>query len=172
MNLTTSPAGYGLIKRKETLRLVAYADPQTGAEPWTVGWGATGPGIGPGTVWTRSQSDQRLVADVCHREDILRQAVTVPLTQGQFDALVSILYNVGAGRANVPGKRGRDGIITLRNGNPSTLLRKLNAGDYDGARAQFLLWVSPGSNVEHGLTIRREEELALWDEPGEARWML
>jgi lysozyme len=171
MNHSTSPAAYGLIKRKETLRLDAYPDPQTGDEPWTVGWGATGPGIEDGTVWTRSQADQRLVADVCFREDIIRQSVTVPLTQGQFDALVSILYNVGAGRADMPGQPGRDGIITLRNGHPSTLLRKLNAGDYDGARAQFLQWVSPGSNVEHGLTVRREEELELWDQPGEARWL-
>lgn len=156
MSQTTSKAGYDLIKAYEACVLQAYPDPKTGGAPWTVGWGATGPGIERGTVWTQSQADQRLVADVSYREDLVRQAVHVPLTQGQFDALVSIVFNVGAGGAT------RDGIIRLKSGQPSTLLRKLNAGDYAGAGQAFMSWVSPGSAVEKGLTRRRRAELALW----------
>ena len=84
------------------------------------------------------------------------ETVTVPLTQGQHDAMVSIVYNVGIGSSE------KDGIIVLRNGKPSTLLRKLNAGDYDGAADQFLLWISPGSNVENGLKRRRTQERCMF----------
>ena len=178
--MNTSPAGYALIKSFENCALVAYPDPLSplaiamhaaglvwagkvpaqfaglSANPWTNGWGATGPGIELGTIWTQSQADQRLVADVAYREDLVRQAVKVALTQGQFDALVSIVFNVG------PGGPQKDGIIRLKSGQPSTLLRKLNAGDYAGAGQAFLSWVSPGSAVEKGLRRRREAELQLW----------
>lgn len=153
----TSEAGYDLIKEFEDCKLIAYPDPKTGGDPWTVGWGATGPGITRGTVWTQKQADERLRSDVQIRERIVAKYVTVPITQGMFDALVSIIFNVGAGSAN------KDGIIWLKSGKPSTLLRKLNAGDYAGARAEFLKWVSPGSNVEWGLRRRRNAELVLWD---------
>lgn len=157
---------YELIKSFEGCRLTAYHDPKTGAEPYTVGWGSTGPGIGPGTTWTQSQADQRLVADVCKAADYIDQYVVVSVTQGQYDCLTDLLYNIGPGRPNTPKQFGRDGIITLKSGAPSTLLRKLNAGDYDGARREVLKWVSPGSPVEKGLTRRREADLVLWDKPG------
>lgn len=154
---TTSPAGQNLIKETESLRLVAYPDPKTGGDPWTVGYGATGEGIGPGTVWTKEHADARFAEDLKAFERIVYKSVKVPVTQGQFDALVSIIFNVG------PGSMKKDGIVRLKNGNPSTLLRKLNAGDYDGTRAEFMKWVSPGSNVERGLRIRRTKEVTLWD---------
>lgn len=162
---------YDLIKSFEGCRLTAYHDPKTGAEPYTVGWGSTGPGIGPTTCWTQSQADQRLVADVCKAADLIDQHVVVSLTQGMYDALTDLLYNIGPGRAAHAGDHGRDGIITLKSGNPSTLLRKLNAGDYDGARREVLKWCSPGSAVEKGLTRRREADLVLWDTPGAAKWI-
>jgi lysozyme len=150
--MITSKAGIDLIKRYEDCKLVAYPDPKTGGAPWTVGWGATGPDIHEGTVWTQQQADDRLQADIAEREDMVNDAVTVPLTQGQFDAMVSIVFNVGQGSTR------KDGIIRLKDGRPSTLLRLLNAGDYAGCADQFLRWVSPGSNVERGLRRRRTEE--------------
>jgi lysozyme len=154
--VNTSPAGIALIKQFETCRLAAYPDPRTGAAPWTVGWGATGPEIAPGTIWEQSQADARLMIDIGVAEAIVAKAATVPLTQGQFDALVSIVFNVG------PGSPYKDGIVRLKDGRPSTLLRLLNAGDYDGAADQFLYWISPGSSVENGLKRRRTAERCMF----------
>jgi lysozyme len=154
--MKTSPIGLALIKSFETCKLKAYPDPKTGGAPWTVGWGATGDDIGPGMVWTQAQADRRLSLDIALRDAVIDKTVTVPLTQGQHDAMVSIVYNVGIGSSE------KDGIIVLRNGKPSTLLRKLNAGDYDGAADQFLLWISPGSNVENGLKRRRTQERCMF----------
>ncbi len=155
--MKTSPKGIQLIQQFESCALKAYPDPKTGAAPWTVGWGATGADITPSTEWTQYQADARLLQDLAEREAAVSSAVRVPLRQGQFDALVSIVFNVGAGGAN------RDGIIRLKNGQPSTLLRKLNAGDYAGASAEFEKWISPGSNVAAGLLRRRKAERALFD---------
>jgi lysozyme len=160
--MKTSPVGLALIQSFESCKLKAYPDPKTGGAPWTVGWGATGPDIGPSTVWTQAQADARFASDVSLRESVISKEVTVPLKQGQFDAMVSILFNVGPGVADKPGRQGRDGIIVLRSGKPSTLLRKLNAGDYDSAADQFLLWISPGSSVENGLKRRRTQERCLF----------
>ena len=155
--MNISPNGTAVIEYFETCVLKAYPDPKTGVAPYTVGWGATGVGIGPGTVWTQAEADARLVQDILEREDDANAAIKVTVTQGEFDAFVSILYNIGHGSPI------KDGIIRLRSGYPSTLLRLLNAGDFAGARAQFALWVSPGTNVEHGLRRRRRAEQALWD---------
>ena len=155
--MKTSVEGVLLVEHFEQCALVSYPDPKTGGAPWTNGWGATGPDIGPGLIWSQQQADDRLAADLAAREKIVADAVHVPLTQGQFDALVSIVFNVGAGSPQ------RDGIVRLKSGRPSTLLAKLAAGDYDGARGQFALWCSPGSNVELGLRRRRRAEQGLWD---------
>lgn len=147
------------VKGKESLRLKAYPDPKTGGAPWSNGYGSTR-GVKEGDVWTEDFANQRFDEDLSLFEGIVNNAVTVPVTQGQFDALVSIVYNVG------PGSKYRDGIIRLKDGRPSTLLRKLNERDYANARAEFFRWVSPGSNVERGLRIRREQEVAqFWDQP-------
>lgn len=65
------PDGISLIRRFESCakkradRLVeAYPDPGTGGDPWTIGWGSTGAGIGPGTVWTQEQCDAQLIRDL------------------------------------------------------------------------------------------------------------
>lgn len=156
--MKTSKAGQDLIKRFESCRLKAYPDPKTGGAPWTVGWGSTGPDIGPNTVWSQAYADARFLEELDPREEDITDSVKVPLTQGQFDALVSILFNVGHGNSR------RDGIIQLKDGRPSTLLRKLNAGDYAGAAAEFPKWCSPGSNVENGLRRRRNAEVnELWN---------
>ena len=147
-----SQAGLDLIKHFEGCVLEAYPDPKTGGAPYTCGWGSTGPDVQKDTVWTQQLADARLVRDVGHFEAMANNAIQVPVTQGQFDALVSILFNVG------PGSEDKDGILRLKSGIPSTLLRLLNARDYDGAADQFLRWVSPGSRVERGLIRRRTAE--------------
>jgi lysozyme len=155
--MKTSPKGIQLIQQFESCALKSYPDPKTGAAPWTCGWGATGIDITPSTKWTQYQADTRLLQDLAEREEAVMDAVRVPLRQGQFDAMVSIVFNVGAGSVR------RDGIIRLKSGQPSTLLRKLNAGDYAGASAEFEKWISPGSNVTAGLLRRRKSERALFD---------
>ncbi|WP_299191474.1 lysozyme [uncultured Erythrobacter sp.] len=150
-------AGTALIKRFEgcaRLRrdglVEAYPDPGTGAEPWTIGWGATGPGlggterIGPDTVWTQEQCDKRLDDDlVRYARDVERAIGDTPTSQEQFDAMVSFHYNTGAiSRA--------------------TLTKKHNAGDYAGAAAEFARWNKAGGRVLKGLVRRRAAEAKLY----------
>lgn len=150
--MKTSQVGRDLIMDFEGCRLEAYPDPKTGGAPWTCGWGATDPSIGPGTVWTQEQADERFDEHLTLFEGMLNNAVTTTITQGQWDALISILYNVG------PGGSRKDGIIKLKSGAPSTLLRLVNARDFEGAAREFERWVSPGSSVERGLLRRRQAE--------------
>jgi lysozyme len=155
-NKTTSQDGIDLIKSFESCKLKAYPDPKTGGAPWTVGWGATGSDIDSSTVWSQDQADSRLLEDVAKRETIVKNAVEVELTQGQFNATVSIVFNVGSGNST------RDGIIRLKNGNPSTLLKDINNSNFDGAEIEWLKWISPGSSVTAGLLRRRKAELVLF----------
>ena len=134
------PAGIALIKRFEgcaKLRrdgmVEAYPDPGTGGDPWTIGWGATGPGIGPATVWTQDACDARLEADlVRYAADVARALDNAPATQAQFDALVSFHYNTGA--------------IAK-----ATLTRLHKAGDFAGAAREFERWCHAGGRVMKGL---------------------
>lgn len=154
---TIGPRGVALIKefegcarRRSDGRIEAYPDPGTGAEPWTIGWGATGPDhvyggrIGPGTIWTQAQCDDRLASDlVRYANDVARAIGSAPTTQGQFDAMVSFHYNTGAiARA--------------------TLTKKHIARDYPGAVAEFARWNRAGGRVLRGLVRRREAEAALY----------
>ncbi|MFL0357349.1 lysozyme [Erythrobacter sp. GH1-10] len=147
--------GTALIKRFEgcaRLRrdglVEAYPDPGTGGEPWTIGWGATGDGlhgrIGPETVWTQAQCDQRLEQDLKrYAADVARALGDAPTSQAQFDAMVSFHYNTGAiARA--------------------TLTRKHRAGDFEGAAAEFARWNKAGGRVLKGLVRRRAEEASLY----------
>jgi len=131
-----------LIRHFEGCKLKAYKCP---AGVWTVGIGHTGDDVTPTTVWTQEQADAQLLKDLeMYEADVLRY-VNVPLTQNQFDALVSFTYNLGANN--------------LRR---STLLDMLNDGRYEGAADQFLLWVNRGSKFEKGLTRRRKAERLLF----------
>lgn len=145
------PAGIALIKRFEGCakkradgQFEAYPDPGTGGDPWTIGWGATGKGIGRGTVWTQAQCDARLEADlVRYSADVARALGDAPTSQHQFDALVSFHYNTGAiARA--------------------TLTRLHKGGDFAGAAAEFGKWVHAGGRRLAGLVRRREAEAALY----------
>lgn len=137
-----SQSAVDLIKASEGLRLTAYRD---SAGILTIGYGSTG-GIKPGQKITPEQAEAMLVDDLDEAADAVRKLVTVPLTQGQFDALCSFVFNLGAGR--------------LRD---STLLRLLNQGKYGEAAAQFRFWVMAGGKPLPGLVKRRAAERALFD---------
>lgn len=152
-----SNRGLDLIKEYEGYRGKAYLD---GGGVWTIGFGTTvinGRPVNKDDTCTREQALLWLELDVEEFEEHINNAVKVQLNQNQFDALVSIVYNCG------PGKRGRaSGIIELKNGNPSTLLRKLNEGKYTEAADQFLVWNKDNGKVVSGLTKRRIKERNLF----------
>jgi lysozyme len=137
-----SPKGLASTKRFEGLRLTAYQD---SVGVWTIGFGHTGPDVHPGLVITEPQAEALLIADMRSAVACVNAAVKVSLTQGQFDALADFTFNCG--RHNFLG---------------STLLRKLNAGDYDGAAPQFASWDHAGGQVLPGLLARRKAEAALF----------
>jgi GH24 family phage-related lysozyme (muramidase) len=146
-----SAAGVALIKRFEGCArgrgdglIEAYPDPGSGGAPWTIGWGATGPGISAGTTWTPAQCDARLAADLArHAAEVVVAIGGAPTTQAQFDALVSFHFNTGAiGRA--------------------TLTRRHCAGDHAGAEREFARWNRAGGRVLAGLVRRRAAEAALY----------
>jgi len=144
--MKTSANGIALIQSFEGCRLKAYPDPGTGGAPYTIGWGATGPDIGPSTVWTQEQADARLVEHLATFEGHVKKLIGAnETTQGQFDALVSFAYNCGP--ANLA---------------KSTLLRKHLAGDYVGAALEFGKWTRAAGKVLRGLVRRREAEAALY----------
>ena len=137
-----SRAGLDLIKQFEGLYLKAYRCP---AGVPTIGYGHTA-GVAMGQTITQQQADDYLRRDVRQFERAVSRLVRVPLTQGQFDALVSFAFNLGEGALA-----------------QSTLLRLLNAGDYSGAAAQFDRWNKAGGRVLPGLVRRRAAERALFE---------
>lgn len=141
--MNISETGIALIKAFETCRLEAFKP--TPNDVWTIGWGHTR-GVKEGDTCTQEQADAWLIADLQIAENCVRQCVTAHLTQGEYDAIVSFTYNLGC--------------MALRG---STLLRKLNAGDYDGAAAEFKKWDHQAGQVLAGLTRRRKEEQALFE---------
>lgn len=161
MSRQINQAGLDLIKQFEGLRLHAYPDPNSGGAPWTIGYGHA-VGVSPSDVITADVAEGLLREDLATSESEVTTAVGVPVTGNQFAALVSIVFNVGPGRADKPDRPGRSGIIVLRSGQPSTLLRKLNAGDYQGAADEFLKWTDGGVA---GLVHRRDAERRLFLTP-------
>lgn len=150
MNMQISETGIQLIMSFEGLRLKAYDD---GVGVWTIGYGNTR-GVQPGDVITEDEAENLLQDDLDDFERCVNQAVTVPINQHQFDALVSFAFNVGCG--------------ALRR---STLLRKLNDGGYPTVAIadQFLRWNRGGGRVLRGLTRRREAERSLFLSEPEAQ---
>lgn len=146
-----------IIKKYEGLRLVAYPDPGSrDGTPWTIGWGHTY-NVKPGDRCTEGQAEMWLDADISDATAIVDKFVRVPISLQQKDALISFVLNVGAGR-----RRAADGFGELKSGQPSTMLRKLNAGDYTGAAAQFSAWIYNDGHILPGLVKRRGEERALF----------
>jgi lysozyme len=144
-----SAEGLDLIKKSEGFRDRVYLD--VAGFP-TIGYGhlikphESFPG-----VITEAQAAAILSSDVEDAERAVARLVKVALTQGQFDALVDFCFNLGAARLA-----------------GSTLLHELNAGDYQAAARQFLVWDHAGGVVVAGLEARREAELKLWTGPSGA----
>ena len=144
--MQTSEKGIAVIKQFEGCKLTAYQD---SVGVWTIGYGWTQPVDGKpiraGMTIKQETAERLLKTGLVSYESDVSRLVKVGLTQGQFDALVSFTYNLGA-----------------RSLSTSTLLRKLNAGDYAGASDEFLRWNKAGGKVLNGLTRRREAERALF----------
>ncbi|WP_412021549.1 lysozyme [Burkholderia cepacia] len=164
-----SPLGKALQARGLWFKVLAGApipnDPGLRAlsgAPWTCGWGSTGPDVREGTRWTQEMADLRHDENLRAAAALVDQAVRVPLSAQQKAAMTSIVNNVGTGRARRADDSGRDGIIVLASGQPSTLLRHLNVGDFAGAADQFLVWNKAGGIVEPGLMRRRAAERDLF----------
>ncbi|HEI9766514.1 lysozyme [Serratia marcescens] len=140
--MNISKGGIELIKRFEGLELEAYQD---SVGVWTIGYGWTqavdGKKIAPGMRIDQATADRLLKCGVVQYEQGVNQLVKVRITQGQFDALVSFAYNLG-----------------LRSLSTSTLLRKLNNGDTQGAADEFGRWVNAGGKRLDGLVARRAAE--------------
>lgn len=134
-----------LTKASEGLRLRAYPDPATGGRPWTIGWGQTGPDIGPKTVWSQERADAALAETLKTNCERIRASVAVPLQPQQLAALSDFVYNVGIGAF-----RG------------STLLELLNYSEYEDAAEQFPRWKYADGKIMQGLVTRRRRERRLF----------
>lgn len=151
--MTIDAAGIALIKEFEGLRLNAYRDT---AGVWTIGYGSTryadGRAVKPGDkLASEAEAIALMKETLAPYEATVRKNVKVPLSQGRYNSLVSFSYNEGAGALPA-----------------STLLKKLNAGDYAGAADQFLVWnkiTDPHTGqkvVSPTLSARRAKERALF----------
>ncbi|KQE76206.1 lysozyme [Acinetobacter pittii] len=144
--MTTSDVGVDLISGFEDTRFKAYDD---GVGVWTIGTGTTvypnGVKVKQGDTCTPEQAKAYFKHDLAKFEKAVNEAVTVTLTQNQFDALVSLTYNIGSGAFK-----------------SSNLLKLLNKGDYQGAADQLLRWNKAKGKVLNGLVRRREAERALF----------
>nr|WP_042675308.1 lysozyme [Methylobacterium sp. B34] len=148
MTQKINAAGLAIVKEFEGLRLDAYPDPGTGGDPWTVGYGHTGPEVRRGLKITKAQADEYLKKDLEKFERHVAQMVQVEITDNMFSALVSLCYNIG------PGNLGK-----------STLIRSLNVEDFNRAQAEFSKWNRAAGRVMPGLTRRREAEAKLFGTP-------
>lgn len=141
--MQTSQKGIDLIKSFEGLKLKTYKCP---AGVWTIGYGTT-KGVTPGMEITQKQAEEFLKRDLRYFELWVDKLIDVPLSQPQFDALVSFTYNLGEGALK-----------------GSTLRKFLNQGRYDLVPDQFLRWNKANKKVLPGLTRRREAEAKMFKE--------
>jgi len=129
--------------------LTAYPDPGTKGEPWTIGYGHTSaagdPVVTRGMKITSERAWQILRQDLEKVERQVEFLIEVPVTQDQFDVLVDFTFNVGSGNLS-----------------RSTLLRKLNAGDYDAVPGELAKWNKAAGKVLPGLVRRRAAEADWW----------
>ena len=140
-----SKNGLHLTENFEGLRLTAYPDPATNGDPWTIGYGHTGAEVHQGMTVTQEQAEEFLMQDVQKAVQTVNSKVHTDLTQNEFESLVDFVFNVGAG--NFAG---------------STLLRKINAGDMEGAALEFEKWTHADGKVMAGLIKRRHAEAVLF----------
>ena len=140
--MNISKQGIDLIKSFESLRLTAYLCP---AGVWTIGYGHTA-NVKRGDMITEEQAQKMLESDLAWVEHTIQVTVTVPLTQNQYDALCSIIYNIGS---------------TMFSN--STLLKYINSRAEENAIVgQFMRWKFVDGRESKGLVNRRRREIALW----------
>jgi len=133
--------GLQVLQHYEGLRLASYDD---GVGVWTIGWGTTvinGVPVKPGMKITAVQADNFLLADLAVFEKAVNDSVTVPLTQNEFDALVVMAYNIGAGAFK-----------------SSTLVKELNKGNKCEVPVQMMRWTKAKGKTLAGLVKRRQSE--------------
>ena len=133
-----SQNGLHLTEQFEQCRLTAYPDVKG---VLTIGWGHTGADVYEGLTITQDQADALLLRDVRATVNHVNFLVNVPLTQGEFDAIVDFCFNCGSGEFA-----------------GSTMLRLLNEGDYASAATQFERWDKAGGKIIAGLLRRRIAE--------------
>ena len=145
-SMSVSNKGVDLICEFEGKRLSAYDD---GVGVWTIGFGTikypNGVRVKKGDTCTLEQAKEYMRHDLIEFEHTVNSSVKVPLNQNQFDALVSLAYNIGSSAFK-----------------SSTLVKKLNTGDYQGAADQFNVWVNAGGKRMQGLVNRRDREKLLF----------
>jgi lysozyme len=141
-DFTYSSAGLELTKRFEGLRLTAYQD---SCGIWTIGYGHTGSDVLQGLTITEHRALELLTTDIARAVACVNRSVHASINQSQFDALVDFVFNLGSG--NFLG---------------STLLRRVNAGDFVKAKEEFLRWNHAGGQILEGLTLRRQAEADLF----------
>ena len=141
-SMKISEQGLDLIKHFEGCELEAY---KCAAGVWTIGYGHIKTAVEGKTI-TQEEADSLLVEEIIEYEDYVRAAVTVPLQQHQFDALVSWTFNLGNGNLNA-----------------STMLKVLNREEYEEVPAQMARWNKAGGKVLEGLIRRREAEGLLFE---------
>lgn len=144
-NFTYSKDGLHLTEQFEGCRLTAYPDPASGGDPFTIGFGHTGSDVYKGLTITQEQADALLQADIKRFSDHVNRFVLHDLTQSEFDGCVDFCFNAGCG-----------------NFDHSTLLKKINAGDTEGAANEFLKWNMAAGHVMAGLVRRRGAERSLF----------
>lgn len=169
--MNTSPEGVALMHYFEQCRLTSYPDPgselakamragtslvgKSGA-PWTIGWGDTGAHVGPGQTITQAEADRRFSRRLADEfEPGVERLLTRKPSQCQFDAMVSLAYNIGVGRDRI-GAQNATGFFS------SSVRRKFNMGDVQGAADSFGNWTRSGGQVMLGLRRRRAAESALF----------
>ena len=134
--------GLSLIKRFESLRLNSYQD---SGGVWTIGYGHTGSDVDPGRLITAAQAEALLRRDVAHAELAIDKLIQAPLKQSQFDALVSLVFNIGGARFAT-----------------STLRKRVNSLDHASVPSEFCKWRYDNGTPLLGLIRRRVAEAALY----------
>ena len=139
--------GINLIKKWEGLYLKAYQD---SVGVWTIGWGSIkntnlGIDVYPGLVITREKAEEWLHVELDEKAVALNRLLNVPVSQGEFNVLMSFEYNLGIGALQ-----------------HSTLLKLLNQRNYDAVPAQILRYDHGDGRVIRGLTERRRDEARIW----------
>lgn len=143
--------GVDLVARWEGLELRAYPDPATGGEPWTIGYGHTG-GVKPGDVITMEQARAFLRQDLEIAASRVEERIGVvvnELTDNQYAALLSFVFNVGATAS-------------------WTIWKRLKARNFDAVPVELMRFVNAGGRKMQGLVNRRADEVKVWskNEPG------